>query len=327
MHETAKRPADSKGRTADKTVLVTGSTGRLGKALVKELLAHGYSVRAYVEKLDYVTNLSHGVVPFIGDIADMGKLEEAVSGASYVFHLAAIVSEYKAFTEELVRVNVEGTAAVAEACARSGVKKMVFSSSVDVYGRRRDELLTEESAPKPSDKYGHTKVLAEREITSMESLNYSIFRIGAIYGKGFEHSFFKVFKAIKNGNAYIIGDGKNHFSLIHINDVVKGLILGMHGRNGIYNLTDGIDYTQKGLYDFAADALGAKRINRHISPVIVSLVAKRRGLNSDELRFITSNRKVSIAKIKKELGFKPSAKMEKEGREMAQEFIGKYGSA
>ena len=323
MHETATRSARGSG-SAGKTVLVTGSTGRLGKALVEELLKKGYTVRAYVERLDQVTNLASGVVPFVGDITDREKLSDATKGADYVFHLAAIVSEYKAYTGEIVRVNVEGTASVAAACRRSGVKRLIYSSSVDVYGKRREELLTEESKLRPSDRYGHTKMLAEKEIASVPGLDYTIFRIATVYGRGFEHSFFKVFKAIKDGNAYMIGNGRNHFSLIHINDVVNGIMLGLHGAGGIYNLSDGIEYTQKSLFDFAAESMNAGRIERHISPVIVSLVAKRRGLDSDELRFITSDRRVSIAKIKKVLGFRPSAKIEREGRDMIKAFLSKY---
>ena len=313
--------ADSGG----KTVLVTGSTGRLGRALIKELLAKGYKVRAYAEKLEMLQSLDSGVIPFVGDINNIEKLEKAVEGVSYVFHLAAIVSEYKAYTDELVRVNVEGTANVVDACIRNKVKKLVYTSTVDVYGKKRDEILTEESEPRPSDRYGHTKMLAEKEIIANgHLLDYTIFRIGTIYGHGFEQSFFKVFKAIKEHKAYIIGSGNNHFALVHIDDVVKGLMLGMDAESGIYNLSDGIEYTQKSLFDFASHALGASKIEKHISPVIVSIVAKRRGLDSDELRFITSDRRMSIEKARKKLGFVPKARIEKEGLEMINDFVERY---
>ncbi len=317
----------SKG--AGKTVLVTGSTGRLGRTLVRELLSQGYKVRAYAEKIEQLQALDPGVVPYVGDITDKEKLGKAMNGVSYVFHLAAIVSEYKAYTDELVRVNVEGTAAVVDACIKNNVKKIVYSSTVDVYGKRREGLLTEESEVRPSDRYGHTKMLAEKEIIANgHLLNYTIFRIAAIYGRGFEHSFFKVLRAIKEHKAYIIGNGGNHFAMIHVDDAIRGLMLGIDAPDGVYNLGDGAEYTQKSLFDFAAKALGTGQIEKRISPVIVSIVAKRRGLDSDELRFITSDRRISIEKARRELGFSPKERMDREaGLRMVSDFVEKYKRA
>ena len=324
----AVRKDAGSSRVPGKTVLVTGSTGRLGRALIKELLAHGYHVRAYAEKIEQLQALESGVVPFVGDINDKEKLGKAMQGVSYVFHLAAIVSEYKAYTDELVRVNVEGTANVVDLCIRNNVKKLVYTSTVDVYGKKREGILTEESEPKPSDRYGHTKMLAEKEIIANGNLlDYTIFRVGTIYGRGFEHSFFKIFRAIKEKKAYIIGNGTNYFALVNIDDVIKGLMLGMDAPKGVYNLTDGVEYTQQYLFNFASKELGLDKIEKRISPVIVSIVAKRRGLDSDELRFITSDRRISIEKAKKVLGFKPKASIEKEGREMIKDFEEKYKRA
>lgn len=309
-------------------MLVTGSTGRLGRALIKELLSRGYHVRAYAEKIEQLQALESGVVPFVGDITDRERLGKAMRGVSYVFHLAAIVSEYKAYTDELARVNVQGTANVVEACIRNRVKKLIYTSTVDVYGKRKEGILDEETEPRPSDRYGHTKMLAEREIIANGGLiDYAIFRIGTIYGRGFEHSFFKIFRAIKERKAYLIGNGRNYFVLIHIDDAVRGLMLGIDAPAGIYNLSDGVEYTQQYLFDFASEEMGLGKIERHISPVVVSLVAKRRGLDSDELRFVTSNRRVSIEKAAKVLGFRPKASIEKEGREMIRDFEERYKRA
>jgi nucleoside-diphosphate-sugar epimerase len=82
------------------------------------------------------------------------------------------------------------------------------------------------------------------------------------------------------------------------------------GRNQIYNISDGRDYTQEYLWKLAADLLGVKRPSRHISPFVVHIVARARGLDTDEIRFITSNRIVDISKARKELGFRPRESIE-----------------
>ncbi len=314
-------------RGKGKVAFVTGGGGRLGRSLSRALVRSGYGVRALSHDKEFIHTMPAGVVPYVGDVADKKLLNDACKGADVVFHLAAIVSEYKASTSRLMEVNVTGTTNVLEACRRNGVEHIVFPSSVDVYGRTRDEVLTEDSKLKPTDKYGYSKMLAERQIIQYgDKIDYTILRLATIYGVGFEASYFKLFKSIKEGKAYIIGDGKNHLSMIHIEDVISAFLLAEEKRSGskeIYNLSDGVRYTQEGLIDMAADMLKVPRPKRHISPIVVNLVAKRRGLNSDELRFLTSNRILDISKIKKDLGMVPSVNVKDATMEMMMDFISK----
>ncbi len=147
-----------------KIAFVTGGAGRLGRSLIRALQRDGYKVRALTETKDFMQHMPSGVVPYVGDISDRRMLDEAFRGVDVVFHLAAIVSEYKASTNELMRVNVHGTSNVLEACRRNGVGHLVFASTVDVYGSKRSDVLTEESKLKQNDKYGYSKMLAEKEI-------------------------------------------------------------------------------------------------------------------------------------------------------------------
>jgi UDP-glucose 4-epimerase len=279
-----------------------------------------------VKRKEFVVELSSGVVPFLGDINDSGVLAEACKGVDNVFHLAAIASEYKATTEEIMRVNVDGTRNVLEACEENGVQHFVFPSTLDVYGHRRKELLSEESRLIPKDRYGLSKVLAEQVIQRYSAtVPSTIFRIATIYGRsGFEPPFFKVFKIIEEQKAYLIGNGQNKLSLINLYDVLQAMVLAKSNTisNGkIYNLTDGISYTQEYLFDLAADLLKVPRPSRHISALIVNLVAKRRGLDSDELRFLTSNRMVNISKVENELGYRSMVRIEDGTKELVDEFL------
>jgi len=295
-----------------KTVLVTGGAGRLGRALIAELIRQGMAVRALVQRKDDVVALPPGTVPYVGDITDEYTLSEACSGADAVVHLAAIVSQYRTGSREILRTNTLGTRKVAEAARAARVKKIVFASTVNVYGRVRKEKLDERSEPRPTDTYGQSKALAEKEIIN-SGIDYTILRMAALYGPGFEGSFYKILRIIRDGKAHIIGSGRNHLAFLNVNDAIRAFVLALGrraSRNQIYNITDGRDYTQGYLFELAADLLGVKRPDRHISPILVHIVAKARGLDTDEVRFITSNRLVDISKARRQLGFRPRESVE-----------------
>lgn len=307
--------------------LVTGASGKLGRELVEALLKRGHRVRALVWRKESILRLPKGTVPFFGDITDPDLLGEATSGVDNVFHLASIVSEFKESTEVMLRVNVEGTRTVMEACEENGVPYLFYPSTLDVYGHKRSEVLTEESKPLPKDRYGHSKMLAEQMIMNFKSsVPSTIFRISVIYGPGFETSFFKIFKVIKEQKAHIIGDGQNKLSLVHTIDVLRAIFLAklnQVSRGNLYNLTDGRTYTQQELYNIAADMLRAPRPTRKTNELLVRLIAKNRGVDTDELRFLTSSRIIDITKIKQQLGYEPSRSIEVEGMRLVKEFISK----
>jgi nucleoside-diphosphate-sugar epimerase len=167
--------------TGKKTVLVTGGAGRLGRALVTELVRQGEEVRVLVQTREDALRLAPGATPYVGDIADEEALRKACKGVDAVIHLAAIVSQYRTGSHEILRTNVLGTRKVAAAAKAAGAKKIIFASTVNVYGRVRKERLDEKKEPRPTDTYGQSKRLAEREIMD-SGLNYTILRMATIYG-------------------------------------------------------------------------------------------------------------------------------------------------
>ena len=298
----------------------------MGRALCRALIEKGYSVRALVKEKEDIGMLPAGVVPFIGLLSDVSVLEEATAGVDFVIHAAGAVGVTGKKLSDLLDTNTVGTANVVNACKNNACTRILFPSTIDVYGRYRKEVLTELSEPKPSDNYGFTKLGAENKIIE-SGMAYTIFRISTIYGPEFETSFFKIFKAIIEGKLAIIGDGKNHLSLVHINDVVHAFLLAMENpaaKNQIYNLSDGVAYTQEGLMDTAADLLHAERPKRHVNKMLVAVIAKAYHLDSDELRFLTSNRVLDITKIRSQLGFEPSVDINKGGGELVKMFLERY---
>jgi len=117
--------------------LVTGATGAVGPSLVNHLLNQGYTVRSY--GLDEPTPglFAEQIEHFTGDINDKASLSRALMGADIVFHLAALLhieNPGPEFAPQYQRVNVDGSRLVAEQAALAGVHRLIYFSTVKVYG-------------------------------------------------------------------------------------------------------------------------------------------------------------------------------------------------
>ena len=124
----------------------------------------------------------------------------------------------------------------------------------------------------------------------------------------------------------VIGDGQNHLSLIHSDDLMRAILLVENepaSRNKIYNVSDGVPHTQESLVMLAAKLLGVTKPIRHVNELIVRMLARQRNLESDELRFLTSNRLIDISRIREDLGFEPKVTIEVGGAELVKLFIEK----
>ena len=335
--------ADTEKHGAKAIDVVTGATSSLGVHLVRELLKRGDEVRVIVKDNPRVAEdwrtLPAGCIPYIADITfkDQGDKEvvkSACVGADNIFHLAAATYNYKYRYQEMIDTNVIGTENVIRAYLEANTKRdsivhFIYTSSVTVYGyQRTGEVLSEESEAKPSEGYSETKLMAEKVIQSFAAadpkLRYTIFRIGTMYGEGYEYEFYKVFEMLTGKSAKYIGDARNHLTLVDVNDATKALVLACDNQksfNRIYNITDGIPYTQKELFDKAALFLGVKPPLSGLHPLIAKIGARMSGLNYDEFEFLISDRVIKIDKAKKELGYKPSSSIDVEGKQMAKNFM------
>ncbi len=140
------------------TVVVTGASGHIGSALVRALLAEGNTVRALVRT---------DVKPLSGldvdvrrvDVTDAAGVDEALRGASTVYHAAAQVTLSTGEHPRAERVNVEGTRNVVDACCKHGVAKLVHFSSVHALDRAGTLL-----SPTQGLVYERSKAGAEREV-------------------------------------------------------------------------------------------------------------------------------------------------------------------
>jgi NAD dependent epimerase/dehydratase len=157
----------------DARVLVTGADGFIGSHLVERLVAEGAQVRAfclYTSRgswgwLDELTpEVRTALDVRLGDVRDARFVADATDGVEIVFHLAALIAIPYSYTapESFVDTNVKGTLNVLEAARRAGVKRVIATSTSEVYGTPATLPITEEHALNAQSPYAATKVAADQ---------------------------------------------------------------------------------------------------------------------------------------------------------------------
>jgi len=317
--------------------VVIGSTNGVGVRLTRKLVEMGHEVRAVMfEKPadERWAGLPHGIRPFIVDITfknpdDKKHLLEACSGADNIFHLSAATERSEYTFDDYIAINVVGTENILQTCVdANGTKpvRFVYLSTTSIYGNSREgEVLTEESQTLPSRPFTETKLMAEQVVKAFQeanpSIKYTIVRCSTIYGPGYDRSIFKLFKYLEEQKMRYVGKGNNHLSMVHVDDVVQGMILATEkpaAINQTYNLSDGKTYTAKELMEYAAFLLHVLPPTRSINPTLVRFMHKL--LTKAEIEFLLSDRVVSTEKIRRELGFKPTESIEKAGSQILERY-------
>lgn len=171
-----------------KTILLTGAFGNIGCFALHELLAQSYSIVAFDKESPTSQKtskpfLNSGITIVWGDITKQADVERAMQGVDAVIHLAGIFPPTSENNPKLSEaINVDGTRHIIEAMEKSATaKRLVFASSIAVYGRAQGRLtppLTAAMTLAPDDNYGKHKAECEKLIQA-SSLRWTINRIAA----------------------------------------------------------------------------------------------------------------------------------------------------
>ena len=156
------------------TVLVTGATGFVGSAVVRQLAGQGTDVRVLVRPASDRRNLDGlRVTPVTGDLEDRASLDRALRGCEGLFHVAADYRLWVPNPATMHRVNVEGTRGILDAAAQAGLRRIVYTSSVATLGTSSNGTPADEATPSSlSDMVGHykqSKFLAEEIVHELAS--------------------------------------------------------------------------------------------------------------------------------------------------------------
>lgn len=249
-------------------ILVTGATGFIGGVLARQLVARGDRVRALVRASSRTRELAQlGVELAHGDVADPASLRRAVEGCEGVVHLAGAVKALS--TAELFRANADGTRNVAEACARTGCRLVYVSSLAAAGPALCGRPRTEEDLPAPVSRYGQSKLAGEAAVRAASGrAPASIVRPPVVYGPGDKELMPQLLRMARLGLVFRAGFGEKRFSLVHVEDLCRGLAAVIdrgarveeegQGWAGVYFLDDGTDRSWDEIALAACAAVGRR---------------------------------------------------------------------
>ncbi len=264
---------ERKGRSVK--VGVTGGTGCLGRPLIERLMRNGVDVhvlaRANNSHLPIFKKRACQVV--IGDLDSLDRLKIFAKSCEIIFHLAGKVhSTPKTRDEEkaFFQVNVEGTRNLIKAAKIGGVKRIVYYSTVAVYGRNADFHGDETSPCHPDTVYAKSKLLAEKQILNSSNRGGAegvVFRFPVVYGPLDRGNVAKLISAVYHRLFFYFGNGNNLRSMISSVNTAEAAIQAAFkpkAGNEIFCITDAKDYTLVELIDTIRFHLSTNRQPLHI---------------------------------------------------------------
>jgi nucleoside-diphosphate-sugar epimerase len=231
-------------------ILVTGSRGYIGEVLVPRLIAEGHKVVSLDTDLFEQSDFGQwNRFPFNRkDVRDIQASD--LEGFDAIMHLAGLSDDSLGtlLPRLAFDINHLATIQLATLAKSVGISRFVFASSCSIYGDAGNDLVTEETAPKPISPYGESKVRVEHDLAKLADSNFSptILRIATSYGVSPRLRLDLVLNnlvalAFTTGSVFIKGDGTPWRPLVHIEDVARGFAAVIRApvevvHNKIYNL-------------------------------------------------------------------------------------------
>jgi nucleoside-diphosphate-sugar epimerase/predicted dehydrogenase len=271
------RPRVDPGAGLNPNILVIGGSGFIGRALIKQLLDEGHAVRAAARgSSPALQELGSDRLEIIrADIRSEADLARMLEGIDTVVHLAT-TPDAKTWDAYLER-EVEPARALARACLEHGVRRLIYTGTIDsFYAGGRAGTITEATPLDPKIKrrnyYARAKAAVEDLLLKMhrdEGLPVVIVRPGIVIGRGGNPFHWGVGKWSSQGVVETWGDGRNKLPLVLVDDVAAGLVRamevpGIEGR--AFNLVDAPMLSARD-YIAGLERLGGFKIVVHPRPI------------------------------------------------------------
>ncbi len=228
------------------SAFVTGGSGFVGAALIRRLVADGWTVRALARSPQSEAKVREsGAEAVRGDLGDAGALERGARGSDVAFHSAARLGDFGPWAE-FRRVNVGGTKAVIAACRAAGVKRLVHVGTEAALMHGQPLVAADERTPLALDSpapYSATKAAAEAAVIGANGsgLETVVVRPRFVWGVGDTTLLPILVDMARSGRLRWIGGGRQLTSTTHVDNTVEGLVLAAErGTPGnAYFVTDG----------------------------------------------------------------------------------------
>jgi nucleoside-diphosphate-sugar epimerase len=217
-------------QTSQSKILITGGSGFLGNAIVKELLEPDcpfstgeirvFDIRPY-------TGIQNDKVKFIkGDIRNYNEVENACAGIDLVIHSAAIIDWGTQPGSEVFAINTGGTENVIKACLKNNISNLVYTSSLDAVFTGKPLVNIDESQPypeKPQTSYCESKIRSEKLVFEAqgEILKTCILRPSDIYGEADPYHIGSLIDMARKGFYVRLGNGKTKCQHVYVGNMAQ----------------------------------------------------------------------------------------------------------
>ena len=247
--------------------MITGASGFVGSAVLRQLITAGHTVRAMVRPNSDRRNLQDLPVEIVtGDLTNRATLDRALAGCSALFHVAALYRLWVPYPEEIYKTNVTGTSEIMLAAANAGVKRIVYTSSVATLGLTSDGSPADENTPVSIadmiGDYKRSKFLAEAEVKRMaEELGLPVVIVNPSTPVGPRDikptpSGRVIVDAVSGRMPAYVDSGLN---LVHVDDVAIGHLLAFEkGTIGERYILGGQNMTLKEILTILASLVGRR---------------------------------------------------------------------
>ncbi len=316
-------------------VLVTGGSGFIGTRLIDELLKAGHEVKIF-DKRD---SKKYPNLVILGDVRDKEALIKASRGMDVIYNLAAEHADNVTPISLYEEVNVGGAENVVEAADANGIKKIIFTSSVAIYGLNRGEP-DESFEPMPFNEYGRTKYEAEKVFLKWlekdEGRSLVIIRPSVIFGENNRGNVYNLMRQIYLDKFIMVGSGENKKSMGYVGNIAKLLLDMIDAKEGLtlYNFADKPDLKGIEIVNIIRNEMKKGEIKFKI-PYFIGLLGgyafdlaskitgKKFPISSIRIKKFAADTTISTKRLQ-ESGFKPPYSLEEGLRRMVRsEFLEK----
>ncbi len=205
-------------------ILVTGSSGFVGSALVRSLAETNHVVRGASRSRTGIADLPGVQWMELPDLEGNVDWAPLLADIDVVIHLAAIAQRGRVDDARFSRTNRQATASLVRACLQHAAKRVIFMSSIGAQaGSAADHLVTEKDEPRPITAYDRAKLAAEEEIRS-SGLAFTILRPVIVYGPGAKGNVALLNRITASPLPLPFGAFNNRRSLLSIDNLVQALM-------------------------------------------------------------------------------------------------------
>jgi nucleoside-diphosphate-sugar epimerase len=304
---------------------VTGGTGFIGERLVKKLRERGDDVVALVRSREKGKKLEEmGATLVEGDLSSSDAIHSAVKGCEAAFHVAAVykVGIPEKEREAMYDANVRGTERVLDAAFQAGVSRIVYVSTINVFGNTGGEVV-DESYERPGNDYlsyyDETKYLSHQVAKERidKGVPVVIVQPGGVYGPGDHSEVGNVIDQTATGKLKALPFAGLGLNLVYVDDVADGILLAYDkGKVGESYVLGGEIATMRKMVDKTAEIAGRKPPKRDMPSGVIKLAApagplvgKLMGFPPNFRELISASDGVTYwatdAKARSELGYSP----------------------